>query len=54
MVLFSFAVTSLLKKLKSQSRESLEKRRPALIAALKDLGDFYLELKWDFQSWGKL
>ena len=48
-----FSVTSLLRKLKQQSRESLEARRPALIQALKELGDFYLELKWDFQSWGK-
>lgn len=51
--LFSPTVTSLLRKLKQQSRESLEQRRPALIAALKDLGDFYLEVKWDFHSWGE-
>ncbi|XP_064605134.1 ankyrin repeat domain-containing protein 13C-A-like [Liolophura sinensis] len=44
-------IMSLLKKLKSQSRDALEDRRPALIQALKDLGDFYLELRWDFQSW---
>ena len=49
----SVPVTSLLRKLKQQSRETLESRRPALIQALKELGDFYLELKWDFQSWGK-
>lgn len=47
------SVTSLLRKLKQQSRETLESRRPALIQALKELGDFYLELKWDFHSWGK-
>lgn len=41
----------LLKKLKEQSRENLDKRRPALIKALEDTRDFYLELKWDFQSW---
>lgn len=41
----------LLKKLKQQSREALDERRPALIQALTDIGDFYLELKWDFQSW---
>jgi hypothetical protein len=45
---------SLLRKLKQQSKESLEERRPALIQALKDIEDFYLELKWDFHSWGKL
>ena len=51
--LMTVSVTSLLRKLKQQSRESLEARRPALIQALKELGDFYLELKWDFQSWGE-
>ena len=30
----------------------LQSRRPALIQALKELGDFYLKLKWDFHSWG--
>ncbi|KAK3090455.1 hypothetical protein FSP39_011985 [Pinctada imbricata] len=45
------SIFTLLKKLKQQSSESLEQRRPALIKALKDIGDFYLELKWDFQSW---
>ena len=49
-----FSVLSLLKKLKQQSREALDERRPALIQALTDIGDFYLELKWDFQSWSKL
>lgn len=44
-------ITSLLRKLKQQSREALEERRPSLIAALQDLGDFSLALKWDFQSW---
>ncbi|RUS72970.1 hypothetical protein EGW08_019273 [Elysia chlorotica] len=38
-------------KFKQQSRESLEERRPMLVQALKDIGDFDLELKWDFQSW---
>jgi hypothetical protein len=42
----------LLKKLKQQSRDTLDERRPALIQALKDIGDFYVEFKWDFQSWG--
>uniref|UniRef100_X1YYW8 Ankyrin repeat domain-containing protein n=1 Tax=Capitella teleta TaxID=283909 RepID=X1YYW8_CAPTE len=44
-------IFSLLRKLKQQSREALETRRPALLTALKDLGDFYLEIKWDFHSW---
>ncbi|XP_071116878.1 ankyrin repeat domain-containing protein 13C-like [Haliotis cracherodii] len=44
-------IVSLLRKLKQQSRELLEERRPSLIQALKEIDDFYLELKWDFQSW---
>lgn len=31
----------------------MERRRPHLVEALKGMGDFYMELKWDFQSWGK-
>uniref|UniRef100_A0A8C5KW23 Ankyrin repeat domain-containing protein 13C n=1 Tax=Jaculus jaculus TaxID=51337 RepID=A0A8C5KW23_JACJA len=46
-------ITALLRKLKQQSRESVEEKRPRLLKALKELGDFYLELHWDFQSWGK-
>ncbi|XP_034035055.1 ankyrin repeat domain-containing protein 13C-A-like [Thalassophryne amazonica] len=44
-------ITALLRKLKQQSRESVEHKRPKLLKALKELGDFYLELHWDFQSW---
>ncbi|XP_022087311.1 ankyrin repeat domain-containing protein 13C-like isoform X2 [Acanthaster planci] len=44
-------ITTLLRKLKQQSRESLEAKRPQLIQALEDLGDFYMEVRWDFQSW---
>ncbi|KAF4797649.1 Ankyrin repeat domain-containing protein 13C [Turdus rufiventris] len=47
----SCAVSALLRKLKQQSRESVEEKRPRLLKALKELGDFYLELHWDFQSW---
>ena len=47
-----FPVLSVLRKLKQQAREALEERRPTLIQALRDIGDFYLELKWDFHSWG--
>lgn len=46
-------VCSLLKKLKQQAKEQIEERRPNLVKALKQMGDFYMELKWDFQSWGK-
>ncbi|CAL8253127.1 unnamed protein product [Merluccius merluccius] len=44
-------ITALLRKLKHQSRETVEDKRPKLLTALKELGDFYLELHWDFQSW---
>ncbi|TRY82679.1 hypothetical protein DNTS_032606 [Danionella cerebrum] len=44
-------ITALLRKLKQQSRESVEDKRPRLLKALRELGDFYLELHWDFQSW---
>ncbi|KAI1290069.1 Ankyrin repeat domain-containing protein 13C [Halotydeus destructor] len=44
-------ITSLLRKLKKQSREAMETRRPDLVRALNLVGDFVMELKWDFQSW---
>uniref|UniRef100_A0A8C1XTT2 Ankyrin repeat domain 13C n=1 Tax=Cyprinus carpio TaxID=7962 RepID=A0A8C1XTT2_CYPCA len=50
-VMMGHKVTALLRKLKQQSRESVEDKRPRLLKALKELGDFYLELHWDFQSW---
>lgn len=46
-------VTSLLKKMKHQAREQIEDRRPNLVSALKQVGDFYMQIKWDFQSWGQ-
>ncbi|KAJ7419639.1 Ankyrin repeat domain-containing protein 13C [Willisornis vidua] len=51
-VMLGHKVSALLRKLKQQSRESVEEKRPRLLKALKELGDFYLELHWDFQSWG--
>ncbi|CAD7077619.1 unnamed protein product [Hermetia illucens] len=44
-------ICSLLRKLKQQAREQMETRRPNLVKALQQMGDFYMELKWDFQSW---
>ncbi|XP_076829117.1 ankyrin repeat domain-containing protein 13C-like [Brachyhypopomus gauderio] len=44
-------ITTLLRTLKQQCRESVESKRPKLVQALWELGDFYLELHWDFQSW---
>lgn len=48
-----FPVTTVLRKMKSQARESLTTRKPHLLQMLSDLGDFYLELKWDFHSWSE-
>ncbi|XP_032669495.1 ankyrin repeat domain-containing protein 13C isoform X2 [Odontomachus brunneus] len=44
-------ISSLLRKLKQQAKEQMEDRRPNLVTALHQMGDFYMELKWDFQSW---
>ncbi|XP_042911005.1 ankyrin repeat domain-containing protein 13C-A isoform X2 [Parasteatoda tepidariorum] len=44
-------ISSLLRKMKQQSREAIETRRPDLISALEQMGNFYMELKWDFKSW---
>ncbi|VDK50078.1 unnamed protein product [Gongylonema pulchrum] len=41
----------MLRKLKAQSRENLIARKPHLLKMLSEFGDFYLELRWDFQSW---
>jgi hypothetical protein len=41
----------LLRKLKQQARENMDQRRPNLVKALKQMGDFYMELQWDFHSW---
>lgn len=39
--------------MKHQVREQIEDRRPNLVSALKQVGDFYMQIKWDFQSWGE-
>ncbi|KAK6634926.1 Ankyrin repeat domain-containing protein 13C [Polyplax serrata] len=44
-------ICSLVRKFKQQAREQMEERRPDLVKALNQMGDFYMELKWDFQSW---
>ncbi|TKR62333.1 hypothetical protein L596_026314 [Steinernema carpocapsae] len=44
-------ITTMLRKLKAQSRESMTSKKPHLVEMLSGLGDFYLELKWDFHSW---
>ncbi|XP_072935786.1 ankyrin repeat domain-containing protein 13C [Epargyreus clarus] len=44
-------ISTLVRKLKQQAREQMERRRPDLIRALAQIQDFYMELKWDFHSW---
>uniref|UniRef100_A0A7E4VRU1 ANK_REP_REGION domain-containing protein n=1 Tax=Panagrellus redivivus TaxID=6233 RepID=A0A7E4VRU1_PANRE len=44
-------IANLLKKLKYQAREHLTTRKPHLMKVLGQLDDFYMEIKWDFQSW---
>ncbi|VDD90155.1 unnamed protein product [Enterobius vermicularis] len=44
-------ITSMLRKLKAQSKQDMLKRKPHLLKVLSEFGDFYLELKWDFHSW---
>lgn len=46
-------VTSLLKKMKAQAREHLASRKPHLMEVLGSLDDFYMEINWDFHSWGE-
>lgn len=46
-----YLVGNLLKKLKQQSRQTMDCRRPDLVNVLNLMSDFYMELKWDFQSW---
>ena len=50
-VMISLTVTTLLKNQKQQTRDELSKRRPELIKGLESMGNFYMELRWDFQSW---
>lgn len=47
-------VVSLFRKSKQQLRDQMSSRRPFLVKALEKIQDFYMELKWDFQSWGEL
>ncbi|XP_030376955.1 ankyrin repeat domain-containing protein 13C [Scaptodrosophila lebanonensis] len=44
-------ITQILRMLKLQSREHMESRREKLVNALRQMQDFYMEFKWDFQSW---
>jgi len=44
-------IASLLRRLKQQAKSEMDNRRPEMIKGLKNLGDFNLELKWDFSSW---
>lgn len=45
---FIISVCSLLRKLKQQARENMDQRRPNLVKALKQMGDFYMEVRCSF------
>lgn len=51
--IYVVSVSTLVRKFRQQSREQMEERRPNLVEALNRINDFYMELKWDFQSWGE-
>jgi len=44
-------IASLLRRLKQQTKAEMGTRRPDMIEGLRNLGDFCMELKWDFSSW---
>ena len=44
-------ISALLRKLKHQSRDQIKRRKPEMLASLTALGDFVVDLKWDFTSW---
>jgi len=44
-------ISSLLRRMKQQAKGEMDTRRPEMVGGLKALGDFYLELHWDFTSW---
>jgi len=44
-------IASLLRRLKQQVKGEMDNRRPEMIKGLNDLGDFVLDIKWDFTSW---
>uniref|UniRef100_UPI00358FFE98 ankyrin repeat domain-containing protein 13C-A-like isoform X2 n=1 Tax=Myxine glutinosa TaxID=7769 RepID=UPI00358FFE98 len=44
-------VASLVRRYKHQAKDNASKRRPSLLKALQELGNFYLEVQWDFKSW---
>ncbi|CAG0888436.1 unnamed protein product [Cyprideis torosa] len=44
-------ILALLQKLKTQQRKHMEERKPKLLAAMRKIQDFKMEIKWDFHSW---
>jgi len=44
-------ISSLLRRLKQQAKAEMTNRRPDMVNGLKKLGDYTMELKWDFSSW---
>lgn len=50
---FQIPVLSILRRIKQESKDHINNRRSSLKSALTDMGNFYVEIKWDFQSWGE-
>jgi len=44
-------IASLLRRLKQQAKAEITTKKPDMIQGLRDLGDFCLDIKWDFSSW---
>merc|ERR1711973_1047038 len=44
-------ISTILRETKTQVKSALNTQRPNLIKGFKNMGDFCLEMKWDFSSW---
>ncbi len=44
-------ICNLLQKLKAQARDTMRARKPRMVRELRALGDYVIELRWDFHSW---
>lgn len=51
LLIFEHLVATMLFLNKKEAIETLANRKPYLLKMLTNLNDFYLELKWDFQTW---
>lgn len=42
-----------LKRRRTHTQEALQCMKADMLNVLSSIGDFYMELKWEFQSWSK-